>query len=213
MIGETKETFIARVREASAGRSEPTPLPDDLEIARVISPEQDLIEVFLERVAQAGMQGHRVKDLSTLPAKIVGLAAALGAESAIVPAEPFPGREEMIAALEAEGVVIVDPDDPDVAFEAAVGITGVSCAVAETASLVVISGEGRRRLASLAVPSHIAVVASDQIMPDLLDWAERSPAELPAGEVLISGPSKTADIEELVTGVHGPKHVHVVVVG
>lgn len=68
------------------------------------------------------------------------------------------------------------------------------------------------RLASLAVPVHIAILPESRILADLLDWAEWT-RSMPyaSGQVLITGPSKTGDIEmNLVTGVHGPGHVYVV---
>jgi L-lactate dehydrogenase complex protein LldG len=61
---------------------------------------------------------------------------------------------------------------------------------------------------------HLAVVSSDQLMPDLLSvLSQLNPAKLNQAITLITGPSRTADIELTLTiGVHGPKELHVVVV-
>jgi L-lactate dehydrogenase complex protein LldG len=65
---------------------------------------------------------------------------------------------------------------------------------------------------------YIAVANRSQLLPDLFDWFESIPADardrnLPACLSLITGPSKTGDIElRLVTGVHGPGEVHVVLI-
>jgi L-lactate dehydrogenase complex protein LldG len=195
-------------------RGQPVDLPDDLELARVIGKDEDAVVVFVARAEQAGMHPHRVADEAALVAEVADLMAEVEAKSAIVPDEAFPARKAIVERLEEAGITLLDVNDPDASFDADVGITGVERAVAETASLSVISGAGRRRLASLAVPCHIAIVRADQIVADLVDWAEAAPADRPAKEVLISGPSKTADIEMiLVEGVHGPGAVHVVIVG
>lgn len=214
MPGESQEQFMARVRDALADRGEPVDLPDDLEIARVIGADQDIVEVFLARVNETGMHAHRVADEAGLLEKIAELVGSLEVKTAVVPEEPIPARDQIVARLEERGVTLLNLDDPDASFEADLGITGAASAVAETASISVLSGDGHRRLASLAVPSHIAVVRTEQIMPDLLDWGAAAPVDMPANEVLISGPSKTADIEmTLVQGVHGPGKVHVIVLG
>jgi L-lactate dehydrogenase complex protein LldG len=114
--------------------------------------------------------------------------------------------------LKEKGVALCDNEDPDSAFDADVGITGVNMAVAETPTLSLISGGNRRRLASLAAPCHISIVRAEQIVPDLLDWSMRDKDNLPASEILVSGPSKTADIElKVVHGVHGPREEHVII--
>jgi L-lactate dehydrogenase complex protein LldG len=102
-------------------------------------------------------------------------------------------------------------------FAAEAGISGVDYLVAETGSLVLLSRPEQPRSLSLLPPLHIAVAHHDQILPDLFDlfepglWAE--PGGLPACLSLITGPSKTGDIElRLVTGVHGPGEVHVVLI-
>jgi L-lactate dehydrogenase complex protein LldG len=98
-----------------------------------------------------------------------------------------------------------------------IGISSVDLAVAETGTLVMCSKPGQERVASLAPPVHLALVDQRQIVPDLFDvfdeLARRGVDSLPSNLVFNTGPSKTGDIElRLTTGVHGPKHWHVVVV-
>ncbi|MCB8917145.1 MAG: lactate utilization protein [Ardenticatenaceae bacterium] len=93
-----------------------------------------------------------------------------------------------------------------------VGVSGVLAALVETGSLVVASGPGRSRLATLLPPVHIALVSSQQFTTDLFTWTAARQGALPANTVLISGPSKTADIEQTMSvGVHGPKRLLVIV--
>jgi L-lactate dehydrogenase complex protein LldG len=88
----------------------------------------------------------------------------------------------------------------------------VQRAIAETGTLVCVSGASSARGASLIPPVHIAVLEEGQILADLFDYFEQlDPQDLPANVNMITGPSKTADIEGvLVTGMHGPGAVHVV---
>jgi L-lactate dehydrogenase complex protein LldG len=99
------------------------------------------------------------------------------------------------------------------------GLTGVEAAFAATGSLLVVSGPGRSRSASLLPFRHIALVPFSRIYPTIEAWlAERRAAgDLPAllqqraAWNMISGPSKSADIElNLTLGVHGPKFIHVI---
>lgn len=94
-------------------------------------------------------------------------------------------------------------------------ISSVSFAVAETGTAVVCSGPGQERSGSLLAPVHIAVVERSQVLPDLFDLFDRLAAdEMPSNVSLITGPSKSGDIElQLTTGVHGPGKWHVVVIG
>ena len=90
------------------------------------------------------------------------------------------------------------------------GLSGVEAALAETGSLVVHSGVGKSRLATLLPPVHIALVPVSCLEPDIFTWtASRTQgASMPSNLNLISGPSKSADIEFTLTlGVHGPKRL------
>ena len=102
---------------------------------------------------------------------------------------------------------------------AAMGLTGVDYAIAETGSAVIVARQGASRLVSLLPPVHVAIVEHGQALPSLDDLFALLRERFGAGDVesymnIITGPSRSADIEyQLVTGVHGPGEVHMVIVG
>jgi len=136
----TQEMFLDRIRAALIDRGEPVALPDTLEVARVVKPDADYLKLFLARVEEAKMQPHRVADEAALADKIAEIVAAVSAKTAIVPEEDIPGRAMIVAKLREKGVQFLDVNDRDAAFSADVGITGVAYAVAETASVAMLSG-------------------------------------------------------------------------
>lgn len=99
---------------------------------------------------------------------------------------------------------------------AIVGLTGAHAALADTGSVVLVHGEGRGRLVSLLPPVHVALVDVARLHATLgaLWAAEPDLIRQSANVVVVTGPSRTADIEMTLTrGVHGPRIVHVVFVG
>ena len=106
-------------------------------------------------------------------------------------------------------------------FSAEVGITNVHRLIAETGTVVLASKPDEPRSASLLPPVHIALADRSQLLPDLFDLFDLfSPVSTltkstpPSCLTLITGPSKTGDIElKLVTGVHGPGEIHVILCG
>lgn len=96
--------------------------------------------------------------------------------------------------------------------EVTLGITGADGAIARSGSIALRSGPGRPRLASLIPGTHIAFLSVDRVFPTLLDLSlERLEPESASNLVLITGPSRTGDIEQqLNLGVHGPKQLHVI---
>jgi L-lactate dehydrogenase complex protein LldG len=98
---------------------------------------------------------------------------------------------------------------------ATIGLTGADAALAETGSIVLASGPGRARLASLLPPIHVALVERRRLVESLAALIRDRPDLATAGAnvVCITGPSRTADIEHTLSrGVHGPGEVHVVFV-
>jgi len=102
-------------------------------------------------------------------------------------------------------------------MEAAVGITTGDFGLADTGTVVIVSGTEQHRLISLLPPAHICLLDSTRILPSLTNLlfhmcARFSESELvPKNITCITGPSRTADIEQAITmGVHGPKSLHVI---
>lgn len=97
-----------------------------------------------------------------------------------------------------------------------VGITGCYCAIAETGTLMLLSGHDTDLTTSLLPDTHIALLPVSRIlrsMEDAWDLLRRERGALPRQVAFVSGPSRTADIEmTLVLGIHGPYRVHVILV-
>jgi len=103
-------------------------------------------------------------------------------------------------------------------FTADIGMSGANVVSADTGTLFIIENEGNIRLATGAPPVHIALVGMEKLVPTFGDACKTAEATwrfanytVPSYVSLISGPSKTGDIEKVITyGAHGPKDFHVV---
>jgi L-lactate dehydrogenase complex protein LldG len=95
------------------------------------------------------------------------------------------------------------------------GFTSARWALAATGTLVMTFDADAPRFASLLPPLHVAFVPASRLLADTQEWAARDAPDLHrhSSVVLITGPSRTADIEQiLIRGVHGPKELLVVLV-
>ena len=103
-------------------------------------------------------------------------------------------------------------------FQADIGISGSNVVAADTGTIFLIENEGNIRLATGAPPVHIALIGMEKLVPTLGDAYKVAEVTwryagftVPAYVSLVSGPSKTGDIEKVTTyGAHGPKEFHVV---
>ena len=179
-----------------------TPVADDSPAA--------LLARFVVEAQKAACVVHQAQTPEAAIGVVLQLLGAETAVSAWDPAHiPIPGLAD---ALEKAGKRLVGQD-----AAVRVGLTGVDAALAATGSVVVMSGNGRWRAASLLPPVHIAVVQSSQIVPNLESWwAAQKAAGLEhtrqrSNIVVITGPSRTADIAmQLVMGMHGPQELHLI---
>lgn len=202
------DALLARVR--GAVRAQPVSVasvPSHAIVRRVARDATDLADHFATKAAAVGMRVTRVADAEL----DVALARLLEHRGKTVVAVRDAGLAARASA--AAGARLAPNDDDDVLFDCEVGVTDVELAIAESGSLVV-STNGRIRNAWITPPIHVAIVRTSQIVPDLVDLFEGRPDALDAASTtIITGPSKTADIEGvLVTGVHGPAAVEILLV-
>lgn len=169
---------------------------------------------------------HRVADDAEAQARVLDLLGARGVGRVLAWDDPWLRPAGLGDALRSAGIAVepcwLPTDGPErtarlkALDDVVVGITGAYGALADTGSLVVVSGPGRGRIASLLPPIHIAVIGAEQLAPTLAAFfaANASIVDVGSNTVVITGPSRTGDIEgTLVLGVHGPGELHVVVVG
>lgn len=205
--------LLARVR--AAVRAQPVTVaevPSHAVVRRVARDAGALADLFTAKATAVGMRVTRTTD-AELDAALANLLESRGKTVVAV-------RDAALAAraTAAAGARLAACDAPDrladLLFDCEVGITDVDCAIAESGSLVV-STNGRLRNAWITPPIHLAIVRASQILPDLVDLFESRPDAIDAASTtIITGPSKTADIEGvLVTGVHGPAAVEILLVG
>ncbi len=208
-----RDRILARLRQAQPPFASLAPIEESRPVTpRSSQGESGRVNQFIAAARELGSYVYQV-DRSEAIEQIMDLLD--GDQSALSwdgEQLPLAGLQETLRSL---GVAIAAPDDGD----ARVGITGVSAALAATGSLVLESGRGRYRGASLLPDLHIALLRPDQILPDLESWREE---QAQAGytafrdssnTVIVTGPSKTADIgHQLVKGAHGPRELHVMIV-
>lgn len=181
---------LARVR-AACGRSIPIPPPEPAKGTRLSWTD------FGQALAAGGGTAHAAVDLAALPDRLRQLAGALPA---------LAGR--------AAGLLGASPasaDPYELANTACLAATG-QCAVARTGSVLVDDRDAPVR-AHLALPDWlILLVPEHTLVDDLPDlYARYGGTRAPAYFTLITGPSKTADIEQqLVIGAHGPRRLDVI---
>ena len=206
------DALLARVRDAV--RAQPVTVrevPSHAMVRRVARDSANLADLFATKAATVGMRVTRTDDTG-LDAALTQLLERRG--KTVVAVRDALLTTRATTAVNAAGARLAANDNDDLLFDCEVGITDVDCAIAESGSLV-ISTNGRIRNAWITPPIHIAIVRADQILPDLVDLFElRADTINAASTTIITGPSKTADIEGvLVTGVHGPAAVEIVLVG
>ncbi|OGN93061.1 MAG: hypothetical protein A2Y88_10755 [Chloroflexi bacterium RBG_13_48_10] len=121
--------------------------------------------------------------------------------------------ERIIDELIRGGIQVHQPSAESIVHSGSVraGLSGASAGIAETGSLLILGGTGRPLLTSLLPEIHIAILREGDIYKHLhqvlqLEDVKRAPAA-----ILVSGPSRTADIEMTLTiGVHGPGELFVI---
>ena len=210
----SREHILHRVRTA-LGRSAGQP-PTVAPPVRIRVPDDDpsaRVSTMLARVEALAGKTHRAATPEDARAFV---AAAIAGKTALASNAPFL-VECGIATLPGVRTGIADREElRECCSTVDIGITSADYALADTGTLVMLSSPREARLISLLPPAHIAVIPRERILSGLDELFSLlpNPAEQTSSMVLITGPSRTADIEQiLVRGVHGPGEITVVVVG
>ena len=214
-----RDAILARIRRAQ-GRPGAGPSDDELAAARAVIARRepgpqpaiarpaDPVAHFLAECDRVGTTHARIGDEREAPFEVARYLDAIGQEKRAV---AWPG----LAALDWAGAG-VHVEARAAGADDAVGITGAFCAIAETGTLLLLGGAQTPKLNALLPETHVAIAHRARLVATLEDAfallrAERG--ELPRATWFVSGPSRTADIEQtIVIGAHGPYRVHVILV-
>ena len=195
----------------------------------------ELLEEAAEALATSGWNVHRAETMEDVGDRIAGICSDIGAKTALRSGHEVLDEALIDLALAQAGIELRNMTLRDAmsgserdemrsvhrkeVFRTNVGITGGDYVIAETGTLVIHPKKGVSRLTSLAPPVHIAVMKRGQVLPSLdelflLEHVDLNCGDRHAAMNLISGPSRTGDIEAtIVHGIHGPVETHIVLVG
>lgn len=218
-----RQTFMSRIHQAlesHPGRTITEPVPEvDQSLVRLCQPSEDLPTRFAEQAQAVGMHVHHVAS-SALDDSLREILSKLQCKTAALGIADDSLRTQISGTLADIGLDVLQQDagtDRDAKFNVDAAITDVDAALAETGSIIISSGAHRGRACHLTPPVHIALVPANKIVADLIDYfgpsCDVGTPQHGSATVLITGPSKTADIEGiLITGVHGPGEVHIMII-
>ncbi len=155
-----------------------------------------LVDQFTQELTTLGGQVHLVPE-GELSAELSEFLRSKGVDRV---------QADESGAKYVSGIPAIRKPDPTIRA----GVTGAVCGIAESGSLLLVSGAGQTLTASLLPEVHVAVLKTSEILPNLADALRRPEVRAAAAGVIVTGPSRTADIEMTLTiGVHGPGELHV----
>lgn len=209
-----RDAFLARVR--TAVMTADLPRVDTVGLP-AIEPV-DLLAMFRARAVSVGVVVHGPVSRHGVPRTVSAIASGHDASNFLIWDDlPVSG---VAAGLVSAGLNRIDHDLPVGEGRAEhllgyhtvdLGVTAADAGLAESGSILLRHGPGRPRLASLIAEVHVAILNVEDIARSLAYWAEQNPRPDVTNLVVVTGPSRTADIElQLSVGVHGPRHVHVI---
>ena len=178
----------------------------------------DLAERFARKALALASSVERVAGSQAVPAAVARYLAENGLPHQAVVTGDVAGFDWSGAGLDMAGRAAPEGHFLRGAVDAdKVGISGCFCAIAETGTLLLLSGPQRPASVSLLPETHIAIVSVDRIvatMEDAFALLRTEYGALPRAVNFISGPSRTGDIEQtIVLGAHGPCRVHLILTG
>jgi len=209
----SRETMLGDIRSALKRRpGQPVPPPPPVRLVIPNVPVAKRIESMLERVA--ALAGKTFLAHSKAEAREY-VASVISGKSAVTSNSLFVSDCEITHLPDVHSNITDREELRALCATVSYGISSADYALSDTGSLVMISSQEEARMVSLLPPAHIAVLPASRLLTGLdeLYTILPKPADQTSSMVFITGPSRTADIEQiLVRGVHGPGEIHVVIV-
>jgi L-lactate dehydrogenase complex protein LldG len=173
----------------------------------------DLVQTFVDRARRMESTVERIASREEIPGAVARYLDALELPARIAEQKSHAGVcWPEFADLDWRGAGLAVDARPTQGADR-LGITGVLCAIAETGTIVVASGARAPTATTLLPDTHVAVLCARDVVPGMEEAFARVralPGGMPRAVNLISGPSRTGDIEQtIVLGAHGPYRVHV----
>lgn len=218
-----RDAFLARVREATTSALLPAHPEGDPGLLVPDLPRVALLEEFVHQLTRVDGAPEHLDSSDAVRHRVVEIAREHELTSFMTWAEGHIGVQGIGPVLAAAGLTEISGEvdsEQRLAHQTGyvnlgLGVTGAEAAFAESGTIVVRSGPGRPRMASLVPLVHVAVLPVDRLYRSLSHWADEHAGSISAAAnvVFITGPSRTADIEQNINvGVHGPRHVYVLMV-
>jgi L-lactate dehydrogenase complex protein LldG len=219
-----REAILARVKKAlgkTGDRADANSAAQTYLGARAQGPRPampaDLVDKFLQRASDMQSTVERLAARTEIPGAVARYLDALLLPPALAAQQSRAGVcWPEFADLDWTSAGLAIESRPTQGHDR-LGITGSFCAIAETGTLVVLSGADTPTATVLLPDTHIAIVHRDRIvsgMEEAFDLVRRERGAMPRAMNMISGPSRTGDIEQTIQlGAHGPFRVHILVIG
>lgn len=212
--------------DATGLSSSKTDAVAESEKAKAVAAERprELFDAAAQAAETASWTVHRLESTDQVANRVIRICRELDITSSLSSAHNVLERAGVNDALNAAGITAEvlkggENDTKPTAFSAGVGITGTDWFIAESGTMVLHPREGVSRLVSLAPPIHIAIIEPGQVLPSLdelfaIERAAKIDGTLSSSVNLISGPSRTGDIEAtIIKGIHGPVETHLIMIG
>jgi L-lactate dehydrogenase complex protein LldG len=206
-----RDEILGKVRNALGRRAgaPPAPIPPTARAAprKAADPEAEIAQLLAEIEKLSGVTRH-LAGRDELRAALAELVKTEEVRRATLWTTPDLAAWDVAGALQALGVELVPAQaDKHLVATCELGVTGVDAALPETGTLLLRSAPERPRVVSLLPRVHLAIFTPAVLRADLHHaFAEAKDAGY---SVLVTGPSRTADIELTLTlGVHGPKALY-----